>query len=192
MKSFLALGFAVTALAACGPAPEPSRDAPGLAVEVADAPVRPVAGEATPAATTGAAQGAASVAATDLRPGSLCETREQTVWTCRAGARTISICASPDLNETEGYAQYRIGRPGALELEYPAGRVHPRGRFTYTLYPQGNQSLDFRNGGYDYRVFEDLRSPEDGVYVERDGQTISEITCNGGEGFEPLRTALGE
>lgn len=189
MKSFLALGIAALALAACGPAAEPSKDAPGLAVDVADAPAP------TPAAATRAeaARGAATVAAAaDLQPGSLCEAREQTVWTCKAGARTISICASRDLNETEGYAQYRIGRPGALELEYPATRVHPRGRFTYTLYPQGNQSLDFKNGGYDYRVFEDLRSPEDGVYVERDGQTISEITCNGGEGFEPLRTALGE
>lgn len=191
MKSFLALGFAATALAACGPAAEPSKDAPGLAVEVADAPA-PTPAAATRAEAARSAAAVATAAAADLQPGSLCETRERTVWTCRAGARTISICASQDLNETEGYAQYRIGRPGALELEYPAGRVHPRGRFTYTLYPQGNQSLDFRNGGYDYRVFEDLRSPEDGVYVERDGRTISEIACNGGEGFEPLRTALGE
>jgi hypothetical protein len=189
MKRVLAFGFALTALAACSPAPEPSRDAPGVAVEVADAPARPTA-----VAATGADAKAtpASAAAADLRPGSLCEMQEQMVWTCQAGRRTISICASNPLNETEGYAQYRIGRPGALEMEYPATRVHPRGRFVYTTYPQGNQTLDFSNGGYDYRVFEELRSTDDGVYVERNGELVSQITCNGGENFEPLRTAMGE
>lgn len=190
MKRILTFGFAATALAACSPAPEPSRDAPGVAVEVVDAPARPAAEAAPGEATARVVRTAARPV--ELRSGSLCEAQEQVVWSCRAGRRTISICASRDLDETQGYAQYRIGRPGALEMEYPATRVHPRGRFTYTLYAQGNQTLDFSNGGYDYRVFEDLRSREDGVYVERNGGEVSQITCDGGEGFGPVASALGE
>lgn len=193
MKRVLAFGFAVMATAACSPAPEPPADVSGVMVEVADAQPRPAAEAATPvAAVVSNAATQRGAPAAELRPGSLCEMQEQMVWSCQAGRRTISICASNPLNETEGYAQYRIGRPGALELEYPATRVHPRGRFVYTTYPQGNQTLDFKNGGYDYRVFEELRSHEDGVYVERNGELVSQITCNGGENFEPLRTAMGE
>lgn len=194
MKRVLALGLAVMATAACSPAPGPSEDAPAVSVEVADAPARPAAEAATPVTAVAADTATRTTvrAAADLRPGSLCEMQEQMVWTCQAGRRTISICASNPLNETEGYAQYRIGRPGALEMEYPSTRVHPRGRFVYTTYPQGNQTLDFKNGGYDYRVFEDLRSQDDAVYVERNGEPVSEIICNGGENFEPLRTAMGE
>ncbi len=193
MNRFLALGFAAATMAACSPTPGPSADASSLRIEVSDALPRAAADAATPAVAVTTDAGASAVAAAaDLQPGSLCEAQEQKVWSCQVGRRTISICASRDLDETQGYAQYRIGRPGALEMEYPATRVHPRGRFTYTLYPQGNQTLDFSNGGYDYRVFEDLRSREDGVYVERNGAQVSQITCDGGEGFGPLETALGD
>lgn len=199
MKSALMIGAAATALAAlaaCGPAQTPSEDAPSVAVSVDDsaAPAESPAVSPDPAPATSAASPAAAPAATpvNLIKGSLCEAEEQVVWTCQAGARTISVCASATLNAKQGYAQYRIGRPGALEMEYPTTRIHPRGRFTYTLYPQGNSTLAFTNGAYNYSVFEDLRSTEDGVYVERGDDLVNTIKCNGGTGFDVVAEAMGQ
>lgn len=197
MKSaltFSAAAMMLAALAACGPDQTVSEDAPSLAVSVEDAAAPAdspaVAPEASPSATPTANVAAPAATPVNLIKGSLCETGEQVVWTCQAGARTISVCASANLNPKEGYAQYRIGRPGALEMEYPTTRVHPRGRFTYTLYPQGNSTLSFTNGAYKYSLFEDLRSTEDGVYVERGDDLISNIRCNSGMHFEPVAAAI--
>jgi len=197
MKSaltFSAAAMMLAALAACGPDQTASEDAPSLAVSVEDAAAPAdnpaVAPEASPSAAATANVAAPAATPVNLIKGSLCETDEQVVWTCQAGARTISVCASADLNPKEGYAQYRIGRPGALEMEYPTTRVHPRGRFTYTLYPQGNSTLSFTNGAYKYSLFEDLRSTEDGVYVERGDDLISNIRCNSGMHFEPVAAAI--
>lgn len=200
MKSALMIGAAATALAAltaCGPDQTASKDAPSLAVSVEDAAAPAdspaVAPEAAPATTANVANAAAPAATpVNLIKGSLCEAEEQVAWTCQAGARTISVCASATLNPKQGYAQYRIGRPGALEMEYPTTRVHPRGRFTYTLYPQGNSTLAFTNGAYNYSVFEDLRSTEDGVYVERGDDLVNNIKCNGGTGFDVVAEAMGQ
>ena len=121
----------------------------------------------------------------------LCERGERIAWSCRAGRRTISVCASPRISATAGYIQYRIGRPGRLELQHPATRVHPRGRFRYSLAPNGNTSLEFDTGGHTYAVFEALREPEDGVLVMKGDRIVSEITCNGGgEGFNIVRPDL--
>lgn len=197
MKSaltFSAAAMILAGLAACGPDQTASEDAPSLAVSVEDAAAPAdspaVAPEASPSAAATANVAAPAATPVNLIKGSLCETDEQVVWTCQAGARTISVCASADLNPKEGYAQYRIGRPGALEMEYPTTRVHPRGRFTYTLYPQGNSTLSFTNGAYKYSLFEDLRSTEDGVYVERGDDLISNIRCNSGMHFEPVAAAI--
>lgn len=196
MKSALMIGAAATALAAlaaCGPEQTPSDDAPSVAISSDDAaaPAENPAVSPDPAQTDSAAPAAAPAATpVALIKGSLCEAEEQVVWTCQAGARTISVCASAILNAKQGYVQYRIGRPGALEMEYPTTRVHPRGRFTYTLYPQGNSTLSFSNGAYEYSVFEDLRSTEDGVYVERGEDLVNSIKCNSGMDFEPVAAAI--
>jgi hypothetical protein len=125
----------------------------------------------------------------------LCEAGEAVVWSCNAKTRTISVCASKELTATTGYIQYRAGNPGKVELTYPAAKVHPRGRFTAGFYPQGNTSLDFRNGGYAYSVVEQLRSDEDEVIVEDPaGKMVSHTICNGGGGlnFSPDEmTTLG-
>lgn len=122
----------------------------------------------------------------------LCESGENVLWSCSIkGGKTISVCASRRISATEGYIQYRMGKPGKLELAYPASRVHPRGRFEYRLYIQGNTSLSFRNGGYEYSLVDDLRSAEDEVLVDKDGKLVSRIVCNsGGTGFEIVRPDL--
>jgi hypothetical protein len=120
----------------------------------------------------------------------LCTPEEFMVWACEAGRRLVSICASRDLSPTAGYVQYRIGLPGALELEYPAQRVHPRGHFAVTTFGSGDQNVKFSNGGYDYEVVEILRSGDDGIEVSKDGQKVSRITCNGDTDFYPLSEAV--
>lgn len=134
---------------------------------------------------------AVGVPAAEWTEPTLCTANENVVWSCRAKTRTISVCASRAITATSGYMQYRAGKPGKLELQYPETPAHPRGRFRYTLYIQGNESLEFSNKGYDYSVVEDLRSADDGVYVMKDGAEIGRITCNGGgEGFHITRPDL--
>ena len=119
----------------------------------------------------------------------LCEAGENVAWSCIAGARTISVCASRVLTADQGYIQYRAGRRGQIELAYPAERVHPRGLFKYEVYPQGDTALSFANGGYDYTVVEDLRSDEDLVLVAKGGAEASRIVCNGGGAGIEIRGA---
>ncbi|MBI5941245.1 MAG: hypothetical protein HY859_12530 [Caulobacterales bacterium] len=101
----------------------------------------------------------------------------------------ISVCASRTISTSEGYMQYRIGKPGALEMRYPETLTHPRGRFRYGLEHQGNQWLEFDQGGYNYVIYEELRSPEDGVLVSKGDAEVARITCNGG-GIEIVRPDL--
>ena len=121
----------------------------------------------------------------------LCAPEENVVWSCRTKKKVVSVCASRKITASEGYIQYRIGRPGALEMRYPEALEHPRGKFRYALYIQGNQSLEFDKGGFHYSVFEDLRSDEDGVFVTKNDADVGRITCNGGgEGIDIVRPDL--
>lgn len=121
---------------------------------------------------------------------SLCIEGEIAAWSCDLGQRMVSICASRDLGPDRGYVQYRIGRKGDVELEYPAERVHPRGRFAHNVAANGDEDISFENGGYEYIVFEILRDDKDGVIVRKDGKEASRLTCNGGSDFYPLSEAL--
>lgn len=120
----------------------------------------------------------------------LCAPQENVVWSCRTKKKIVSVCASRKITASEGYMQYRIGKPGALEMSYPDAPTHPRGKFRYTLYIQGNQSLEFDKGGFHYSVVEDLRSDEDGVIVTKNDVDVAHITCNGGGGIEIVRPDL--
>lgn len=120
----------------------------------------------------------------------LCTPQENVVWSCRTRKKIVSVCASRRITASEGYMQYRIGKPGALEMSYPEALGHPRGKFRYTLYLQGNQSLEFDKSGFHYSVFEDLRSAEDGVFVTKNDADVARITCNGGGGIEIVRPDL--
>ena len=120
-----------------------------------------------------------------------CDINENVAWSCKVGERVISVCASEPITGDSGYIQYRIGKPPRTELVYPKTGVPPRGRFAYRLTPQGDTSLSFSNGGYDYEVYDILRSEEDGVRVTKNGKEVSHIRCNGGgTGFQIQRPDL--
>jgi hypothetical protein len=153
-------------------APAWAADPPPSAVEPAPATEAP----ATEAPTAG-------VPVESWTGPTLCEPGENVLNSCVAKKRIVSLCASRAISETEGYIQYRIGKPGDLELQFPAQHEHPRGRFTYGLGIQGNSWIAFTNGGYEYQVFDELRSAEDGVLVSQDGQQVARVVCAFDGGF---------
>ena len=56
-----------------------------------------------------------SVAAAPAGPApSLCESAEKTLFSCHAGKKIISICASKDLAPARGYLQYRLDRKSVV------------------------------------------------------------------------------
>ena len=120
-----------------------------------------------------------------------CDINENVAWSCKAGGKVISVCASDPVSGDEGYIQYRIGKPPRTELVYPAKQVPPRGKFAFRLTPQGDVSLRFSNAGYDYEVYDILRSEEDGVIVSKGGKEVAHIRCNGGgTGMQIVRPDL--
>ncbi len=52
---------------------------------------------------------------------SLCSPGERVVFSAFAEGsnKLVSICSSSPLNESRGYLQYRFGRPGKIELQFP-------------------------------------------------------------------------
>lgn len=89
---------------------------------------------------------------------SLCHKDEQIFFSCpiSGSANRVSLCGSNALDHRRGYLQYRFGRPGAVELQFPRDRANTQGAFRYTHYfrPQVDRSeISFDNGGYQYIVF---------------------------------------
>jgi len=124
---------------------------------------------------------------------SLCRADEQILFSCKvADARKlVSVCGSKWLDAKRGYVQYRFGRVGALELEFPRGREATQGAFRYMHYFRAQvdrTELSFENGGYRYVLYDyyegDVRPAikEAGVRVSPPGgeQEAVEIKCRGG------------
>ena len=119
-------------------------------------------------------------------PANLCVAGERVAFTCRAGAKVISFCASGDV------LHYRFGKPGKAELSYPAGAAPARSafRFSSAAYSGGGEArVHFTNGAYDYLVYtamiagswnpDGTRDHEmlDGVLVRKGGRKIANIRC---------------
>jgi hypothetical protein len=130
-------------------------------------------------------------ASTAIAADTLCSPRERVVFSCgTAKKRIVSVCASRNLSASTGYLQYRFGKKGAVELTVPRGFEHPKkhvernnSNFINGGYISG---LTFKNDAFSYAVYEsELRDgpnrwvSRQGVTVERDGKTISELACKG-------------
>src|SRR5688500_7074147 len=87
----------------------------------------------------------------------LCEKSEAVYFSCPvASSKRISVCGSPAISESEGYLQYRFGRPGAVELEYPKTKEKTQQQFYWeenNNYQGGSRTLYFEIGSYSYGVF---------------------------------------
>jgi len=90
---------------------------------------------------------------------SLCRAEEQVIFSCTVtpGARTVSLCASGVLDHRRGYVQYRFGKPGAVELQFPQARANTQLAFRYAHYFRARvdrTEVSFDNQGYRYVIFD--------------------------------------
>ncbi|MES2047077.1 MAG: hypothetical protein V4447_01655 [Pseudomonadota bacterium] len=86
-----------------------------------------------------------------VRAESLCKPKEVLYYSCKiAGTqKLVSLCGST-LNEANGFwLQYRFGRPGQLELEYPESRGKPKPLFIDSGFDVAHLR---RSGGWDSEV----------------------------------------
>ncbi|MES2919053.1 MAG: hypothetical protein V4729_10610 [Pseudomonadota bacterium] len=148
------------------------------------APLKALVDAAVQNEANAAVQNEANAAAERVaRAASLCKASESIVMSCRAGTRTLSVCASPDLSPTKGYLEYRAARHGQLEITLPSERQHPAqtvraGSFQFGM-GEGNY-LRFSNGGTDYLPYAAVGKYGDtvrGVTVESNGNAIAHVEC---------------
>ncbi|OYT72808.1 MAG: hypothetical protein CFK52_04130 [Chloracidobacterium sp. CP2_5A] len=87
----------------------------------------------------------------------LCAGSERLIFgAITTGGKMVCLCASPDLASQRGYLQYRFGRPGRVELEYPAERAGSQQKFYYAHYARYQlewASVRFKNNEYNYRLY---------------------------------------
>ncbi|HEX8176425.1 MAG TPA: hypothetical protein VF543_15150 [Pyrinomonadaceae bacterium] len=96
---------------------------------------------------------------------SLCAQGEQVVWSCETvkERKLASICSSKNLDAERGYVQYRFGRVGRVELEFPSKRAGSRSAFTYSRYTRPLVTylkLEFLNNGVAYTISDDSNEEE--------------------------------
>ncbi|MBL8524127.1 MAG: hypothetical protein JNN20_10590 [Betaproteobacteria bacterium] len=122
---------------------------------------------------------------------SFCTPLETVVYSCRAGAKMVSVCASKDASPTRGYVQYRFGKPDSrepLELMLPEGQPVPPQSATGENVPftgGGGAWMRFRKGPFGYVIYTGIGKwgpkgetrEKDGIVVERDGKRIAHLKC---------------
>lgn len=106
-----------------------------------------------------------SIRVNSIKPASLCAQGESVVWSCEIGKdrKLASICSSKDLDRTRGYVQYRFGRAGQIELEFPRERVGTQSAFKYSRYTRPLVTylkLEFFNDGVSYTISDDSSDEE--------------------------------
>lgn len=122
---------------------------------------------------------------------SLCRAGEQIIFSCSVAkaAKLVSLCGSQKLDNRRGYLQYRFGKPGAVELQFPEERANTQLAFRYAHYFRAQvdrTEVTFNNNGYRYVIFdysEGDRTPplrEAGVRVRQLAHIAkqNEIACS--------------
>lgn len=90
---------------------------------------------------------------------SLCRGDEQVLFNCVVAGSTklISLCAAKSLDHRRGYVQYRYGKPGAVERQFPQARANTQLGFRYARYFRAQvdrTEISFDNHGYRYTIFD--------------------------------------
>lgn len=121
------------------------------------------------------------------RAQSLCAKDETTYFSCPAGhGRSINLCG-----KSAQTLQYRFGKPGRVELAFPARPEDGADAFRYAHYSRfqvDRFELRFDNAGTEYVLFDYIESGrrEAGVGVTQGGKEIS-VSCR-----RPVRSRLAE
>jgi hypothetical protein len=113
------------------------------------------------------------------RPASLCNREEKTLFSCalKGKGKLLSICGSGRLDAKSGYLQYRFGRAGDVELEFPKEREGTQAAFRYTRYTRPLVTylvLRFETQGYLYSVHQNYNGEERPV-VNEAGVTVTPL-----------------
>lgn len=131
---------------------------------------------ATPAAANAAGPAAAPPTATGL-----CQTGETVYFSCRVRAgKQVALCG-----RLPAALQYRFGRPGQVELAYPASAASGPQAMAYAGYARyqtERQTVRFNTDGAEYTVFDfqEGRRRHAGVSVLPTGaRAETERTCTG-------------
>ncbi len=115
----------------------------------------------------------------------LCQPHEEVYFSCGIEGKLISVCASGNISPDNGYVQYRFGRVGEIELEFPKKPYPPRRWFSISDISEGNITfthLKFNFGKYNYVLYQGSPS---GIYIKRNGKLISNRTCDPGD-YQPI------
>ncbi len=110
----------------------------------------------------------------------LCNPDETSVFTCRSGSKTASLC----LSGGAAHLRYVFGIAGRIELSYPATTVPARDAFRHghIMYSGiGGDYLQFDKGGFRYFIFYLLGNALEnrGVVVEHGGKSVFNFVCKG-------------
>jgi len=111
-----------------------------------------------------------------------CTDKENIVFSCSIGKKTVSVCSSKNFTSSTGYLQYRFGKKEKLELVFPS-LSDPPGRFVnrqWVMLGGGSEAhLRFNHGDYGYVVYSGLGSwgEYEGLAVEKAGKIISNNKC---------------
>ena len=119
----------------------------------------------------------------------LCQNDERTVFSCQAGLKTVSICATGDFSKNTGALSYRFGKYGQVpELIYKSTSETVKNRFRYEedSWAKGTiNSVKFDNGQFSYEVTHargafgvDGGPNRAGVTVLRGKTRLAEVTCD--------------
>ena len=120
------------------------------------------------------------LAAASAAAAGLCTRSETSFFSCQSAARKwISVCGS-----AAGPLQYRFGRPGRIELAYPADPGDAAGSLYLTSYGRfqvDRSELTFTNHGIGYAVFaySENGKRSAGVRITLDTGKELEIACAG-------------
>ncbi|MFM2450901.1 MAG: hypothetical protein RIS44_3351 [Pseudomonadota bacterium] len=124
---------------------------------------------------------------------SFCTAQETVVFSCRTGAKMVSVCASKNAAISNGYLQYRFGKPDsheALELMLPEGQLTANKAASGETVPFAGGAgswLRFKKGGYSYVAYSGIgmwgpkgeTREKNGIVVERSGKTLANLKCTG-------------
>jgi hypothetical protein len=122
---------------------------------------------------------------------SFCAPAETVVFSCRTGARMVSVCASKDAAANKGTLQYRYGKidlSEPLDITLPEGLVVPSKAASGASVPfsgGGGAWLRFTRGQSIYTVYTGIGKwgpkgetmTKEGLQVERAGKVVATLKC---------------
>ena len=143
--------------------------------------------------------------AADPVQGTLCRPDEQVLFSCplKTGNKIASLCGSAKLTPSAGYLQYRVGKPGKIELEFPSQRQASQQQFRYVQYARyqvEHIAIRFDNNQYRYTIFDHYEGDsqpkvrQQGIEIIPPGNKpkVTTLLCRGAASgnLQPLTTVV--